>query len=70
MLNLTKLHNSFRIIFEIAAEMRILTLTRLLERGNTTQAGHNFLPKAAAELQRSCVRMVQKRTFLTWCGRC
>lgn len=29
--------------------MIILVLTKLLERGKTTQAGHNFLPKAVAE---------------------
>jgi len=46
--------------------MIILTLAKLLERGNTTQAGHNFQPKAVGELNRSYVRMVPKRTFLTW----
>jgi hypothetical protein len=63
-------HSSFRILFETAAGMRILALAQLLERGNTTQDGYNFLPKAVAELQRSYVQMVQKRAFLTWYGRC
>jgi hypothetical protein len=29
-------------------------LVKLLERGNTTQAGHYFLPKAVAELEILC----------------